>query len=195
MEYIAVNCMPRQKFEDFELYYSCSHKSERFYDRISRMYGQNTPAMQWSAEAYLTLYKLTNQEAYLAHGRYCLDLMTLYQQVWNPPYLSVYAFGGFGVMNTDAEWNDARQAQFAETLATYYDVAGEKVSFQRAVAALRASFTLMVIPENAGILPNTAVPRDYLNETLGAMAENYGHDGCDKRSGQRASTGEAVRRW
>jgi len=183
MEYITENCLPQQKFEDFELYYSCSPKNEDFYDGISRMYGQNTLAMQWTAEAYLALYKLTAEEKYLACGRYALDLMTLYQQVWNPPFLSLYTFGGFGVMNTDGEWNDARQAQFAETLANYYDATGEKIYFQRAVAALRASFTLMVMEENAQVSP-TISPREYLNEIHGGMAENYGHEGSDSRAGQ-----------
>lgn len=183
MEYIARNCLLQQKFEDFELYYSCSPKIEDFYDGISRMYGQNTLAMQWTAEAYLAVYKLTGDEKYLTYGRYALDLMTLYQQVWNPPYLSLYAFGGFGVMNTDGEWNDARQAQFAETLANYYDATGEKIYLQRAVAALRASFALMVIDENAQVAPKIS-PRAYLNEIHGGMAENYGHDGLDIRAGQ-----------
>lgn len=184
MEYIAENCLLQQKFEDFELYYSCSAKKEDYYDKISRMWGQNTLAMQWTAESYLALYKLTGEEKYLTYGKFALDLMTMYQQVWNPPYVSIYAFGGFGVMNTDAEWNDARQAQFAETLANFYDVTGEKLYFKRAVAALRASFMLMVIDENAAVSPKTVIPRQWLNEAHGGMAENYGHDGIDERSGQ-----------
>ena len=32
-----------------------------------------------------------------------------------PTVARASAFGGYGVMNTDGEWNDARQAQFAET--------------------------------------------------------------------------------
>jgi hypothetical protein len=45
----------------------------------------------------------------LRDGRFCLDLLSLYQQAWNPPFLDLYASGGFGVRNTDGEWNDARQ--------------------------------------------------------------------------------------
>ncbi|MBR2949272.1 MAG: hypothetical protein IKC46_05350 [Lachnospiraceae bacterium] len=184
MEYISKNCLLTQKFEDFELYYSCSAKPEDFYDPVSRMYGQNTLAMQWTAEAYLALYKLTHKKEYMTYGRFALDLMCLYQQIWNPPYVSLYAFGGFGVMNTDAEWNDARQAQFAETFSNYYDVTGDKIYYQRGIAALRASFVLMVIDENADVSPHTVTPREWLNEQHGGMAENYGHDGIDARSGQ-----------
>lgn len=30
------------------------------------------------------------------------------QASWQPPYMYVNVLGGFGVMNSDAEWNDAR---------------------------------------------------------------------------------------
>ena len=56
-------------------------------------------------------------------------------------------------MNTDAEWNDARQAQFAETLANFYDLTGNIEYLERAVAASRASFAFMVIDENKDVAP------------------------------------------
>ena len=45
--------------------------------------------------------------------RRCVDELSLHQAVWSPPWLPAPAHGGFGVMNADSEWNDARQSLFA----------------------------------------------------------------------------------
>ena len=71
--------------------------------------------MQHAAAGFLSLYEVTGQMDYLRLAGRVMDRLSLYQQVWDPPWLSLNAFGGYGVMNTDGEWNDARQAQFAET--------------------------------------------------------------------------------
>ncbi|MBS7252216.1 MAG: hypothetical protein KIH08_16735, partial [Candidatus Freyarchaeota archaeon] len=117
---------------------------------------------------------------YLEYGKRVLDLLLLYQQVWNPPYISFYAFGGFGCQNTDGEWSDSRQALFAPTLLDYYKVTGEEEYRERGIYALRASFTLMVIPENEKVAAANIKrlgPTDY-----GATHENYGHTGYDRRT-------------
>ena len=44
--------LPRLRFEDFELYYSCSGKSLDFYDKWTHSYGVNTLAIQWCVEAF-----------------------------------------------------------------------------------------------------------------------------------------------
>lgn len=173
-----------QRFEDYELYYSCSKKPLDFYDDITNMYGQNTLAIQWCAEALRVTYQLTKEEKYLQNGLICLNLLSLYQQVWNPPFLNLYAFGGFGVMNTDGEWNDARQAQFAETYMNYYDMTGKPEFLERAVAATRASFALMAIEENKDICPNNYQGHPFNYEIHGASAENYAHGGKEERSHQ-----------
>ena len=82
-------------------------------------------------------------------------------------------------MNTDAEWSDARQAQFATLLMDWYDVTGEPELFHRGVAALRSSFTLMHLEEHRALAPgnNRAADRD----DRGAVAENYGHAGLDAK--------------
>jgi hypothetical protein len=127
---------------------------------------------------FAELYDATNRKDYLDVGVRLIDLLCLYQQIWNPPYLSIYAFGGFGVMNSDAEWNDARQSMFAATLMRYYSYTSEDEYFERGVAALRASFALMFIPEHKGktVKDFSAIkPVDY-----GSMSENYGHLGDDR---------------
>ena len=194
LDHLRRESLPRQKFEDFELYFSCSRKPLDFYDNVSEMYGQNTLAIQWCAEAFRTGYQLFKREADLQNAIYCADILCLYQQVWNPDYLNFHAFGGFGVMNTDAEWNDARQAQFAETLANFYDLTGKIEYLERAVAAARASFALMIIDENKEVAPMNYLPSKGLN-IFGAMAENYGHCGTDCKSGQSGfhwGTGSAL---
>ena len=98
-------------------------------------------------------------------------------------------------MNTDAEWNDARQAQFAETLANFYDFTGNPEYLERASAAARASFALMVIDENKDVAPRNYKGAERQFEIHGGMAENYGHCGLDCRSGQSGfhwGTGSAL---
>ena len=195
LDHIEREILPRQKFEDFELYFSCSPKPLDFYDSTTEMYGQNTLSIQWCAEAFRAGNKLFNQQQDYENAIYCVELLCLYQQVWDPSYLNFYAFGGFGVMNTDAEWNDARQAQFAVTLANFYDLTGNKEYMERALAAAKASFTLMAIDENKDIAPLNYNGTSKNFEIHGGMAENYGHSGKDSRSFQSGfhwGTGSAL---
>ena len=195
LDHIRQELLPQQKFEDFELYFSCSPKPLDFYDSISEMYGQNTLSMQWCAEAFRVGYLLFQRDQDLEDALFCADLLCLYQQVWNPAYMDLHAFGGFGVMNTDAEWNDARQAQCAETLANFYTLTGNMEYLQRAVAAARASFTLMAIEENRQVAPRNYRGTAVHFEIHGAMAENYGHCGYNARSYQSGfhwGTGSAL---
>lgn len=183
-EFIITQIIPAQRFEDFELYYSCSSKPLGYYDETTGLYGQNTLSIQWCAECLRVAYQLTNEARYLDKGLFCLSLLCLYQQVWNTPRLDFYTFGGFGVMNTDGEWNDARQAQFAETFMNYYDLTGDFEWIRRAVAAARAAFALMIIEENREICPRNYKSADHNAWRHGSSAENYGHGGNNEISGQ-----------
>ena len=188
--------LPNQRFEDFELYFSCSAKPMHYFDSTTNLYGQNTLSIQWCAEAYLAAYRLFKDVKYLKQGEYCLNILGLYQQVWNPPFINLYAFGGFGVQNTDAEWNDARQAQFAETYLNYYFATGNSDYLERCVYACRSAFALMVIPENKNICPENYQGTESNGESFtGSMAENYGHSGYNSRSYQSGfhwGTGSAL---
>ena len=150
------------------------------------------------------LFLATRDERYRGHGRAALDLLLLYQQAWNAPFIGFDTTGGFGVMNTDAEWSDARQAQFGTLLMDWYDATGEPELFHRGVAALRSSFALMHLEEHRAAAPGNNPPMGL--EERGALPENYGHAGVDAKipgelmpdwgSGSAASsTALAQARW
>jgi hypothetical protein len=177
-EFIQKNIIPKNKWFDFELYFTVCGKKGELRDEYTGLSGQNSLSLWWATELFAGLHDATNRKDYLDVGVRLIDLLCLYQQVWNPPYLSIYAFGGFGVMNSDAEWSDARQSMFATTLMHYYNHTSEDEYFERGIAALRASFALMFIPEHKGITMkhlSAIKPMDY-----GSMSENYGHFGDDR---------------
>jgi hypothetical protein len=177
-EFIEKAIIPKNKWFDFELYFStCGNKGE-LSDEYTGLSGQNSLSLWWAAELFISLHDATGNKDYLDVGSRLMDLLCLYQQVWNPPYLSVYTFGGFGVTNSDAEWNDARQSMFAATLMHYYNETREEEYFERGIAALRASFALMFIPEHKGTTMKD-LP-DMRSKDYGFIPENYGHSGEDR---------------
>jgi hypothetical protein len=100
------------------------------------------------------------------------------QAAWQPPYIYVPALGGFGVMNADGEWNDARQSLFAELIVLYGLELDEEEYIERGLSAMRASFTMMYCPENAVVKERWEKAWPFLNEKdYGFMMENYGHGG------------------
>jgi hypothetical protein len=180
--------VPDGRWEDFETYWSCcdwglpaqlGRKVER-----NALYKQNTLSMFWTAEALLETYKETGDRKYLAWGLRTLDELSMFQQVWQPPFIYVPALGGFGVMNFDGEWNDSRESLFAELFLRYSRETGDPDLFERGVAALKSAFIMMYCPEN----PTAKVqwekvhtffgPADY-----GFTMENYGHGGATSEEG------------
>jgi hypothetical protein len=195
LSFLEKEILPERRFQDFEVFFSCAPNLINDFDSLTWLYPHNTLSIQWSAEAFLKGYKLFNEKHNLEQGEYCINILSLYQQVWSPPFIGFYAFGGFGVQNTDAEWSDARQAQFAETYLNFYLVTGTREYLQRGIAACRASFALMAIPENKEISPHNYEGSTFNGEFIGAMAENYGHSGYNERSGQSGfhwGTGSAL---
>ncbi|HUF07711.1 MAG TPA: hypothetical protein VMO47_00205 [Rhodothermales bacterium] len=186
-EFLAAEVMKYQRYQDFETFYSCSPKKLDMVDPYTGIMPQNSLAVHWTARTMLGAYRLTHDGELLKLAIQATDSLSLYQQVWNPPFLSLFAFGGFGVMNTDAEWNDARQSLFAPHYFEMYEATGLKEYLERGRAALRASFALASIPENAGVSPNT-----FDSYPPGLMPENYGHSGRDTPAGRSdACWGEA----
>ncbi len=195
LSFLEKEILPDRRFQDFEVFFSCAPNSINDFDSLTWLYPHNTLSIQWTAEAFLKGYTLFNNKHYLEQGEYCLNILSLYQQVWSPPFIGFYAFGGFGVQNTDAEWSDARQAQYAETYLNFYLETGNREYLQRSIAACRASFALMAIPENKKISPHNYQGSTFNGEFIGAMAENYGHSGYNERSGQSGfhwGTGSAL---
>lgn len=179
-EFLATQVIPQQKWFDCETFFSCSTKRQGMYDSNTASYAQNTLSMYWAAEAFRLLHLATLDPAYLELGIRVLDHLCLYQQVWDPPFLSVNLFGGFGVMNTDGEWNDARQGLIAPVLMDYYRATGNPEYMERGIAALRAAFTTMYIEENRRVAPGNM--EGFRREELGSVPENYGHFGYDMRT-------------
>jgi len=187
--------LPSLRFQDYEVFFSCAPNKLYDFDSLTWSHPHNTLSIQWSAEAFLRGYQISEDKRDLEQAEYCLNILSFYQQVWSPPYIDFYAFGGFGVQNTDAEWSDARQAQFSETYLNFFLATGKKEYLERSVAACRASFALMAIPENKSISPQNYQGTAYNGEFTGAMAENFGHSGYNRRSGQSGfhwGTGSAL---
>ncbi len=173
------------RWEDFETYWSCSgqweHKRYGTREARSGLYNQCNFGIYWTAEAMLGLYRLTKERRWLDAGERMLAEMSLYQQIWQPAYMAAPTIGGFGVMNTDDEWNDARQSLFALTYYEYYRHTGDERYLLRSLWAMRASFYMMYCPENPEVkaLYEKVHPpfdeRDY-----GFHMENFNHhDGTE----------------
>ncbi len=177
------------QWEDFETYFSCCRwgtpaligkKVER-----NGTFKQSTLCMAWSAEAFAKAYELSGDSHFLALGRRCLDELLMYQAVWQPPYIYVPALGGFGVMNCDGEWNDARQSSFAELIADYGQRFDSAEYRERSMAALRASFSMMFCPENARAYEQWRLAWPFFGrEDHGFMMENYAHGGRTSPAGE-----------
>ncbi len=163
------------RWEDFETYYSCAPwgQDSQLGRRVDRngVFKQNTLSLFWCAELMAQCGKLTL-------ARRCIDELSLHQAVHDPPFLLARAHGGFGVMNADCEWNDARQSLFAPLYLELYERTGDEELLERAAAALRASLSLLYGPDHP------ALRREYERsfpffgpESFGFMMENQGHAG------------------
>lgn len=170
------------KWEDFETYWSCSRIGSQDWveKKIQKnnMYKHNNFSMYWTAEALLKAYHITGERRYLELGQKTLDELLMTQASWQPYYIPIKAIGGFGVLNADGEWNDARQSLFSELIIKYGEELDNKEYTQRGLAALRASFVMMYAPEN----PETKEQWEkawpfFAEEDYGFMMENYGHGG------------------
>jgi hypothetical protein len=169
------------RWEDFETYYSCAPWGalEQIGRRVARsgVYKQNTLSIFWCAEAFLHAWRATRERRYLELARRCVDELSLYQAVWDPPFLPAPAHGGFGVMNADCEWNDARQSLFAPLYLDLGTELGDRELVERGVSALRASFSMLYCPENAALARAYEQRFPFFGpESYGFMMENQGHN-------------------
>lgn len=192
-DFLLEHVVDQQLYYDFETFFSCSPKKclqvngvlddPAMHDSHTLSPPQNTLCMQWTAEALFALAKSLDTRSgarFRSAALKALDIMALYQNAWNISYRkAAYTFGGFGVQNSDGEYNDARQAQFGCTLADFGAALGRRDYFERGVAATRASMTLINHPLHAenGIYPNPNYP-------LGLQPENTGHGGTDQQNGR-----------
>ncbi|SFS85423.1 hypothetical protein SAMN04487906_1909 [Zhouia amylolytica] len=180
--------IPEGRWEDFETYWSCSRWGSKEYvgKKIKRnnMFKQNSLSIYWTAEALLSCYEITKEEKYLLLGQRTLDELLMNQAVWQPPYMYVNVFGGFGVMNADGEWNDSRQALFSELIIKYGKILNNEEYIQRGIASLKASFSMMYCAENLKAKKQWEAVYPYFDEKdYGFMMENYGHGGYANKVG------------
>jgi hypothetical protein len=181
-DFLIREVLPKMKYHDFELFWSCSWKDLDMTDPYTGVLPQNNYSIFWVAETFRNAWLLTSNDRFQEALLETIEVLNLYQQVWNPNFLSLYAFGGFGVMNTDGEWNDSRQAVFAPMYMRAYEAIGDPNLMHRGIAALRASFALFAIPENCEISPYTcnAYPP-------GLSPESLAHSGANGTSGRSDS--------
>lgn len=178
---VSKEIIPSGRWEDFETYWSCSHFwNDKVGSKIPRnnMYKQCNFSMYFTALAFLEAYKTTNDHIYLASGTRVLDELLMTQSSYQPSAFTVPVIGGFGVLNSDAELNDARQSLFSVLILQYGKFLNNEEYIQRGLAALRISFSMMYCPENpeAKIQWEKAWP--FFNEKdYGFNMENYGHNG------------------
>ena len=187
-EAMAKYVIPYGKWEDFETYWSCSSWGNKTLvnKKVERnnMYKQNTLSIYYVAEAMLNAYKLTHDARYLNLGQRTIDELLMTQAVWQPKYMSVDVFGGFGVMNADGEWNDSRQSLFAELIINYGKLLKNEEYIQRGVVALKSSFNMMYCSENQKTRKQWEIVYPFFNEKdYGFMMENYGHGGYVSNKG------------
>jgi len=188
MEAVIQEIVPTGRWEDFETYWSCCQwgNTDHVNKKIARnnIFKQNTLSIYWTAEALLNCYELTKEEKYIKLGQRTLDELLMFQAVWQPPYMYVDVFGGFGVMNADGEWNDSRQALFSELIIRYGKILNKEEYIQRGIAALKASFSMMYCPENQKTKQQWEARYSFFNEEdYGFMMENYGHCGYTDNQG------------
>jgi hypothetical protein len=193
MDALLVEVIPDGRWEDFETYWSCCGWGRRDYlgKKIERndMYKQCSFSTFWTAEALLACYRTTNDKKYLDWGRRTLDELGMVQQVWQPPFIYVPALGGFGVMNTDGEWNDSRQTLFAELFMEYYKEMGDAYLFERGIAALKSGFTMMYCPQNPQVKKMWEKVYPWFGpEDYGFTMENYAHGGTASPEGRGMGT-------
>ncbi|MFI3295778.1 MAG: hypothetical protein R3Y19_07130, partial [Rikenellaceae bacterium] len=151
LDAMILDIIPTGRWEDFETYWSCSWWGGDMVGRKiprNNQYKQNTLSMYWAADALMDGYDATGDKRYLKNGERVLDELSMYQALWQPPYMYVDVMGGFGVMNADGEWLDARQSVIAPLFIEYGKKLNKREYIERGKAALVAAFNMMYCPEN-----------------------------------------------
>lgn len=189
ISFVIEEVIPNGRWEDFETYWSCSRMWEgKKYgekDKRSGLYNQCNFSIYWTAEALKELYKITENPKFLRLGEQILAELSLYQAIWEPEYLKQPVLGGFSVMNTDDEWNDARQSLFAVTYNDYFRLTGKTEYKFRSLWAMKASFYMMYCPENTEVKKLYEITHPHFTEKdYGFEMENAHHGENIDRAGE-----------
>jgi hypothetical protein len=180
LKFIETKVLPTDDWSDYELLLSCAGRftGEQGPDPYTGCRPANTLSMYWAARASLDVHEATGQRRYLELTERIVDRLNQYQQAFDHPGLSINTFGGFGVMNVDAEFNDARQGLFVPLYLDLHRATGNVEYLERGVAALRACFTTMLIERQKEVAPGNMAR--FRPSDRGAITENYGHTGRDE---------------
>lgn len=173
--FVEKDVLPEHRWQDYEVVFDSGAKPLGFYDRHTHQYAQTTQGMVWTIAMFHALYRTTGRHSFLERAAEVVDYLSLFQQLWDPPFLSVRTFGGFPVGNSHPSWNDARTPLLATAFADHFALTAEPEYLERAVAALRASLVLMFMPEN------NAVSGIFADGPFGHADEGYAGRGRDEQ--------------
>lgn len=147
INFVLREIVPNGRWECTETFYGSSpawkEKKPFYRDPRQHTYSSHARAIWWTAEALIRLYETTATARYLSAGQRVLDELSLFQQIWDPPWFETPSYGGFGLTNTDGHWNDSIQSQCAKTYLDYYRASSLTEYCYRGIAALRATFYLL----------------------------------------------------
>ena len=172
-QFIIDEVMSTRKWYDFESFYSCSIKSETFFDKRTGQTACNTMSMGWAIQGLTSLYEVTEDRTYLKAAEAVADYASFYQAVWSPHYIvTAYPFGGLSTQVGDAEWLDGRTHRFAEKLAKIGLLTNRQDLLERGVAAMRSALTLVNHPR---LIKNNIYMHPHFPYGMGP--ENIDHGG------------------
>lgn len=169
--------LPRQRWCDFEAFYSCAIKPETFFDQRTDQGPCNTMAVSWALQGFLSLHEATQDKRYLEGAEATADFAAMFQAVWAPHYVvTAYPFGGTSSQLGDSEWLDQRAHRFADPFVRIGLLTGRQDLVERGIAAARSSLTLANHPrhQSNGIYTHTDFP-------VGLGPENVDHEGFPQR--------------
>jgi hypothetical protein len=175
-DFLIREILPRQRWADFETFYSCSPKPEDMFDRKTGQWPQNTLSMLWAMQGFSALANFTGELRYRSAAEEVADYSHFYQACWQPHFISTaYAFGGFRPQNSDAEWLDMRSSSAAEALLAVARLTHRQDLYERSVAAMRASFAAINHPRH---VDNDIVR--FPRYPVGIEPENIDHTGVSQ---------------
>lgn len=169
--------LPRQRWFDFEAFYSCAVKPEAFLDERTGQWPCNTMSMSWALQGFLALHEATQARLYLEAAEATADFASLFQAVWAPHFvITAYPFGGMSTQLGDAEWLDQRAHRFADPFVRIGLLTGRQDLIERGVAAARSCLTLGNHPRHIanGIYTHADFP-------MGLGPENVDHEAFPQR--------------
>lgn len=176
-KFMTDQVMPRQRWIDFETFYSCAVKPETYSNPRTGQGPCNTMSVSWAMQGLLSLYEATHDKQYLKNAESVADFASLFQTVWAPHYVvTAYPFGGLTSQLGDSEWLDQRAHRFANAFVQIGLLTGRQDLVERGIAAAHSSLTLASLPEQKA---NDVY--NHPNFSVGLGPENIDHEGFPQK--------------